>query len=64
MAVGALLRSGWGCRELVGFGGEDEVILVQAFDLLGLKGNGRIAPAEADIRVMTLRLSERPNLDQ
>ena len=35
-------------RELV------EVVLVQAFDLLRLQGNGHVAPAEADVGVMPL----------
>ena len=58
----ALVRSDQGCRELVDLGGQDEVVLVQAFDLLGLKGDGRIAPTEADIRVMALRLRQCPDL--
>ena len=57
-------------RELV------EVVLVQAFDLLRLQGNGHVAPAEADVGVMALgfrkighlpdeaeRLSEVPELE-
>src|SRR3954468_21576321 len=35
-------------------GGNDEVVLVQAFDLLGLQRHGRIAPTEADVRMMAL----------
>src|SRR4051812_30117584 len=31
---------------------------MQAFDLLGLERHGRIAPAEADIRVMALRFGQ------
>src|SRR5215213_589965 len=57
-----LIRSDQGCRELVDLGGQDEVVLVQAFDLMGLKGDGGIAPTKADIRVMALRLSQCPDL--
>src|SRR5215210_1301456 len=57
-----LIRSDQGCRELVDLGGQDEVVLVQAFDLMGLKGDSCIAPTEADIRVMALRFSQRPDL--
>ena len=42
--------------------GHDEVVLVQPFDLLRLEGHRRIALAEADIRVMTLRLSHLSRL--
>src|SRR3954467_8436298 len=38
--------------------GHDEVVLVKTFDLLGLEGHRRIAPAEADIRVMPLGFCE------
>jgi len=38
-------------------GGHDEVVLMQSLDLLGLQRDRRIAPAEADIRMMGLRLS-------
>src|SRR5687767_519344 len=55
--------------------GHDEVVLVQACDLLGLQENGHVAPAEADVGVMPLgfrighlpaeaeRLGEVPELE-
>ena len=46
---------------LIELGGYDEVVLVQAFDLLGLQRHGRVAPAEADIRMMALRLGQIGN---
>ena len=36
----------------------DEIVLVQSFDLLGAQRDRGIAPPEADIRMMELRLGE------
>src|ERR1700724_4278315 len=46
----------------VNLGGHDEVVLMQSLDLLGLQRNRRIAPAEADIRMMAFGLCEFTNL--
>jgi hypothetical protein len=46
--------SGRSCRDVVELCGHDEVVLVQAFDLLRFQGDGHVAPAEADVGVMTL----------
>src|SRR5215204_1529671 len=45
-------------RQLVDFRGHDEVILVQAFDLLCLQRDCDVPPSETDVGVMTLSLSE------
>ena len=51
----------------------DEVVLVEALDLVGVKRHGRVAPAEGDVRVMAMALSlgqiggplhERERLDE
>ena len=47
-----------GCRHAVELGGHDEVILVQALDLLGLQRDRGIAPAKGDVRMMALGLGE------
>src|SRR5215471_19612855 len=39
----------------------DEVVLEQSLDLLGGERDGRVTPAEADIRVMTFGLGELPD---
>src|SRR5262249_14182144 len=39
----------------------DEVVLVQSLDLLGGERDGRVTPAEADIRVMAFGLGEFPD---
>jgi hypothetical protein len=36
----------------------DKIVLVQALDLLGSQRDGRVTPAEADIRVMAFGLSQ------
>src|SRR5712692_2856927 len=36
----------------------DEVVLVQALDLLGVEGDGRVTPAEADVGVMAFGLRQ------
>jgi hypothetical protein len=44
--------------EAVELGGHDEVVLVQALDLLGPQRDRRVAPAEADVGVVPLRLGQ------
>src|SRR5581483_1203684 len=46
----------------IDLGGHDEVVLVQALDLLRLQGHRRVAPTEADVRVMSLRLGKLADL--
>src|SRR5581483_6477437 len=46
----------------VDLGGHDEVVLVQAFDLLRLQGHRRVAPTEADVRMMSFRLGKPADL--
>jgi hypothetical protein len=36
----------------------DKIVLVQAFDLFGSQRDGRVTPAEADVRVMAFGLSQ------
>src|SRR5918996_86794 len=50
-----------GRSETVDLGRHDEVVLVQAFDLVGVQGDGGVAPPEGDVGVMTLVLGERPH---
>jgi hypothetical protein len=58
-----LLRAKWEVfSHVIQLRGHDEVILVQPFDLLGLEGHRRVAPAEADIRVMPLSFCEFSHL--
>jgi multidrug efflux pump subunit AcrA (membrane-fusion protein) len=38
----------------------DKIVLVQAFDLFGSQRDGRVTPAEADIRVMAFGLAKSP----
>src|SRR5262245_33337367 len=45
-------------REIVELGGHDEVVLVQALDLLGLQRDRSISPTEAQLRVVALGLGE------
>ena len=52
------IRPSHGFGHVIQLGSHDEVVLVQAFDLLRLEGHSRIAPAEADIRVMPLSFSQ------
>src|ERR1700681_3722966 len=46
----------------VNLGGHDEVVLMQSLDLLGLQRDRRIAPTEADIRMMAFGFREFTNL--
>jgi hypothetical protein len=46
----------------VNLGGHDEVVLMQSLDLLGLQRDRRIAPTEADIRMMSFSFREFANL--
>src|SRR5215510_6170534 len=46
----------------VNLGGHDEVVLMQSLDLLGLQRDRRIAPTEADIRMMSFSFREFTNL--
>ena len=46
----------------VNLGGHDEVVLMQSLDLLGLQRDRRIAPTEADIRMMAFSFREFTNL--
>src|SRR6202022_3463433 len=54
------LRHCCGCmREYaVNLGGHDEIVLMQALDLLGLQGDRGIAHTEADIRMVVLRFCQ------
>src|SRR3981189_1769369 len=55
-------RRGRPSEYAVNLGGHDEVVLMQSLDLLGLQRDRRIAPAEADIRMMAFDLCEFTNL--
>src|ERR1700720_4095649 len=55
-------RCGRASKYAVDLGGHDEVVLMQSLDLLGLQRNRRIAPTEADIRVMAFGFREFTNL--
>src|SRR5271165_5723627 len=46
----------------VNLGGHDEVVLMQSLDLLGLQRDRRIAPTEADVRMMAFSFREFTNL--
>ena len=46
----------------VDLGGHDEVVLMQSIDLLGLQRDRRLAPTEADIRMMAFSFREFTNL--
>src|ERR1700693_4289540 len=46
----------------VNLGGHDEVVLMQSLDLLGLQRDRRIAPTEADIRMMAFSFREFTDL--
>src|SRR5262252_10141693 len=56
------LRCGRASEYAVNLGGHDEVILMQSFDLLGLQRDRRVAPTEADIRMMAFSFREFTNL--
>ena len=59
LAVGGLRRM---IEHSIDLAGQDEIILVQSFDLLRAEGDCRVAPAEADVRVMTLGLGKLTDL--
>ena len=56
------LRCGRPSEYAVNLGGYDEVVLMQSLDLLGLQRDRRIAPTEADIRMMAFSFRELTNL--
>src|SRR5215831_14018904 len=56
------LRRGRASEYAVNLGGHDEVVLMQSFDLLGLQRDRRIAPTEADIRMMAFSFREFTDL--
>ena len=56
------LRCGRPSEYAVNLGGYDEVVLMQSLDLLGLLRDRRIAPTEADIRMMAFGFREFTNL--
>ena len=45
-------------EQLVNFGSHDEVVLMEAIDLVGLKLHFAVAPADANVRVMPLGLAQ------
>src|SRR5258708_23479449 len=55
-------RRGRSSEYAVNLGGHDEVVLMQSLDLLGLQRDRRIAPTEADIRMMAFGFREFTNL--
>jgi len=55
-------RRGRASEYAVNLGGHDEVVLMQSLDLLGLQRDRRIAPTEADIRMMAFGFREFTNL--
>jgi hypothetical protein len=55
-------RRGLASEDAVDLGSHNEVVLMQPMDLLGLQRDRRIAPTEADIRMMALSLREFTNL--
>src|SRR3981189_1892025 len=55
-------RRGHASEYAVNLGGRDEVVLMQALDLLGLQRDRRGAPTEADIRMMAFSFREFANL--
>ena len=55
-------RRGRPSEYAVNLGGHDEVVLMQSLDLLGLQRDCRIAPTEADIRMMAFSFREFTNL--
>src|SRR5260370_1220298 len=56
------LRRGRACEYAVNLGGHDEVVLMQSLDLLGLQRDGRVAPTEAEILMMSFSFREFTNL--
>src|SRR6478735_9611977 len=59
---GTRSRRGRASEYAVNLGGHDEVVLMQSLDLLGLQRDRRIAPTEADIRMMAFGFREFTNL--
>ena len=59
---GTRSRRGRASEYVVNLCGHDEVVLVQSLDLLGLQRDRRIAPSEADIRMMAFGFREFTNL--
>src|SRR4030088_861860 len=55
-------RRGRPSEYAVNLGGHDEVVFMQSLDLLGLQRDRRIAPTEADIRMMAFGFREFTNL--
>src|ERR1700730_16077569 len=57
-------RSRCGCASeyAIDLGGHDEVVLMQSLDLFGLQRDRRVAPTEADIRMMAFGFREFTNL--
>ena len=55
-------RRGHASEYAVNLGGHDEVVLMQSLDLLGLQRDRRIAPTEADIRMMAFSFRKFTNL--
>src|SRR6476620_11131684 len=55
-------RRGRPSEYAVNLGGHDEVVLMQSLDLLGLQRDRRIAPTEADIRIVAFGFREFTNL--
>src|SRR6267378_5905566 len=55
-------RRGRASEYAVNLGGHDEVVLMQSLDLLGLQRDRRIAPTEADIRMVAFGFREFTNL--
>src|SRR5712692_3873183 len=55
-------RRGRPSEYAVNLGGHDEVVLMQSLDLLGLQRDRRMAPTEADIRMMAFSFRELTNL--
>ena len=58
----SLSRRGRPSEYAVNLGGHDEVVLMQSLDLLGLQRDRRIAPTEADVRMMAFSFREFTNL--
>ena len=54
-------RRGRPSEYAINLGGHDEVVLMQSLDLLGLQRDRRIAPTEADIRMMAFGFREFTN---
>src|SRR5467141_1772522 len=55
-------RRGRSSEYAVNLGGHDEVVLMQSLNLLGLQRDRRIAPTEADIRMVAFGFREFTNL--